>query len=169
MDETKLAAIHEAAHCAAAYHFGQPIRRVEIRADGSGSVFCDELKASAKHQFAAPRYRALAWQECIICYAGACGELMLTHTAPDLDAWKIDASRIRHWLAELQTDQVTAAPPLIRATRAMLKEPRTAAAVRAIAARLLERGSLSGDEVHELCRSLRVARNPAAPSHSMRP
>lgn len=157
MDETKLAAVHEAAHAIAAYHFGRPIRRVEIRADGTGGVFCDELQTGARRKFGTHRYRELAWQECIICYAGVCAEGLYTHTAPDLNAWRIDARRIRHWVGELQTDLVTAAPPLIRATRAMLREPRTWAAVRAIAARLLERGELNGDEVHQICtRALRV-------------
>ena len=158
MTERERAAHHEAGHCAIAWHFRRRIRRVRIGNDGTGGTICQELRADARSRFSEQRYRELAAQEVKIWSAGAIAEEIFTGTS-DADAARVDDQHVRFWLKELRVRAGGLyARFLAGRAKRMLLDPQTAASVRAIAARLLERGELSGGEVHELCRT---AQSPA--------
>jgi hypothetical protein len=77
----------------------------------------------------------------------------------DPSAARVDTARVIFWLEELGFRVGGLfARALAGRTKRMLLEPQIAAAVRAIALRLLKRGELRGDEVHRICIVLNVPR-----------
>jgi hypothetical protein len=156
MTDRERAAFHESGHAVMAHRFHRAPRVVRIAEDGTGNTICHELRADARQTISPTRYRQLAIEEVYVWSAGRIAEEIFAGTS-DADAARVDDQHVRFWLKELRVrvGGLYARFLAVRAKR-MLHEPQTAAAVRAIAARLLERGELRGEEVYELCRALGV-------------
>jgi hypothetical protein len=159
MNDVTRAAFHEAGHAVIAHRFNRAPRIVEISSDGTGNTICRELRAEARHTFSPARYRELAIEEVHVWSAGAIAEEIFTGTY-DPSAARVDTEHVQFWLAELRIGSGTDrfGRYLAGATRRMLLERPTWAAMQAVASRLQCDGSLSGDELTKICRSLRVPR-----------
>ncbi len=152
MTDRERAAFHESGHAVMAHRFHRAPRVVRIADDGTGNTICRELNADARHRFSPERYRQLAIEEVHVWSAGAIAEEIFAGTSDPSNA-RVDAERVRFWLHELG---LGSGRTLAGATRRMLTDPRTWRAVEALAARLLEHGSLTGNGVRQLCQALKV-------------
>lgn len=157
-EELLRAAHHEAGHALLAVHFNRRVDRVIVRADGSGHVYCEKINPAHRR-----RDRArIAAEEIAIAAAGYIAEDRYAQSVRaerlKLDAWPfaVDCGNINYLFRVAPLNRDVYWPQLRRATTHIVKSAWPA--VREIAARLLERGELSGGEVHELCRT---AQSPA--------
>ena len=156
-NERQCAGFHEAGHAILAFVFGRRIGAVETNRDGSGGVRCATLRANARDRFSRAEWRRLVTQEIFICYAGPVAEMCASGTMrPEL--WAVDIETAREWFRELRADPRRARPIALQITRDLLSAPRTWRAVEMIAAHLVKRGRLSGEQLEAVCRACGVQR-----------
>lgn len=154
MQQTEIAALHEAGHGVVAFHVGRAIRRITIDASGNGGVICDELRRAARWRFSRREWRKLVAQEIQICLGGPCAEEIFAGAADPMEC-EVDRRMARAWLKDL--DHPDASLIQFEAiTRKLLNKHW--GAVSRVAARLIETGLVGGREVEMLCRSLKVPR-----------
>jgi hypothetical protein len=148
MEQTELAAHHEAGHAVTAYICRRKLRSITIEGEGGGMVRCQGLNRSARWRFFPRKWRALVREEIYICLAGPIAEQRLSGTV-DPEAWGVDLRMAEDWRQELEAG---ACPlELTASTRELVDE--NWAAVSRVAASLIEKGSLSGIEVEAMCGS----------------
>ena len=131
-----------------AFHFRRRIRSVTIE-DGTGLTRCTELSPTARNIMPVEVWRKHVREEVVLCLCGPISEWLYSSTS-DPTAWAADMRMARRWLQELGVDGI---PPAFVATTRRLLMGRWSA-VRGVAARLIENGSMNGGDVTALCREV---------------
>jgi hypothetical protein len=158
IDEREIASIHESAHAVVAHIFNRPTRRLLIRPNGSGLATTQALDPRARRKFSPDEWDGLVLEEVMVCMAGPVAERLYSGKADRAPA-AVDCAGADDWLGMVGiVDDELFEDALLSDVEETLME--NWPAVEAIAERLLRDGSMTGDDVAEICRRLHVAHVP---------